>query len=210
MKPAEREDILLAITRLESRNGSVPSAESIATLLDRPLDEVQEDIQVLCSAGEIETAADDRFRLSESGQAAAAVVMKKHKVLETFLEEMLGMDREAAHQQACTLEHHASEETIARLNRFIGTSPPCVAGDREGVAPCHCRILTECAEGSHVCITAISGCGRAARLADLGLIAGEEVIIRRILAKTVLIQVKGSDIAISADIAKSILVGNCR
>ena len=145
-------------------------------------------------------------KLTASGEAVAAGVMKKHKVLETFFEEMLGMDRNSAHKQACTLEHHASEETISRLKRFIGTNTP----GRNDLPPSSsegdCRILSDCLEGQRVTIEAVKGGGRAERLADLGLIPGEEVLIRRRMAKTFLIQVKGCDIAISVDIAKMILV----
>jgi DtxR family transcriptional regulator, Mn-dependent transcriptional regulator len=209
MEPAEREDLLLAVSRLESRTGRKPNAAEIAGLVQRNLPEVQNNILNLITSGELVAENDDTFGLTSSGEDAATIVMKKHKVLETFFEEMLGMDRSAAHKQACTLEHHASDETISRLNSFLGTTLP--AREDAIKSPDESwRILADCNEGDLVCIMAVKGCGRAERLADLGLIPGEEVIIRRRMAKTVLIQVKGCNIAISADIARLILVGICR
>lgn len=210
MEPAEREDLLLAVARLETRTGHRPAAEDIAGLLGKSIAEVQGTIDLLAGSGEVVFHPDGTIGLTPSGQAAASAVMKKHKVLETFFEEMLGMDRSAAHQQACTLEHHASEETITRLKSFIGGKSPCPEGSMNSSQGYGCRILSECKEGQRVCIIAVKGCTRAQRLADLGLIPGEEVLILRRMAKTVLIQVKGCDIAISADIAKLILVEICR
>ncbi len=205
MDPAEREDLLLAVSRLEARNGRSPDAAEIAGLLERNLPDIQDALGEIAASGEVVVDTEGLVSLTSSGAEAAAVVMKKHKVLETFFEEMLGMDRNAAHKQACTLEHHASEETIRRLNRFIGKDCPRTS---QGCSACH--ILADCHEGERVCIEAIKECRRAERLADLGLIPGEEVLIRRRMAKTVLIQVKGCNIAISADIARLILVGTCR
>ena len=214
MEPAEREDLLLAIDRVETRTGHQPVDTDLVDLVHRSLHEVQNSLKFLVAADEIVITDEGRVCLTPSGEAAAAAVMKKHKVLETFFEEMLGMDRTAAHEQACTLEHHASEETISRLNDLIGLQPPCLTGRLSRKIPdhhsCDCRVLADCVEGDRVCITAVKGCGRAARLADLGVIPGEEVTIRRRMAKTLLILVKGSDIAISADIAKTILVEICR
>ncbi len=177
------------------------------------LHEVQDCLRLLEASGEIVFIGEGRICLTSSGEAAAAGVMKKHKVLETFFEEMLGMDRSVAHEQACTLEHHASEETISRLNDLIGSKPPCLirqfSRKNHDSHSCDCRILADCGEGDRVCITAVKGCGRAARLADLGIIPGEEITIRRRMAKTLLIEVKGSTIAISADIAKTVLVESC-
>lgn len=209
MEPAEREDLLLAVNRLKVRTGNYPSAVAIAGLLLRPVSDVQVDIQELADLHEVVISADGVVRLTEIGDAAAAVVMKKHKVLEAFFEEMLGMDREAAHQEACTLEHHASEETIARMSRFILSSPTDIS-PLSAYPDCECEVLSDCKEGTRACVSTIMGCGRAARLADFGLFPGEEIIIRRRMAKTLLIQVKGSNIAISADIAKTILVEPCK
>jgi DtxR family Mn-dependent transcriptional regulator len=179
-------------------------------MVNKPLNEVTRMLQELTDAGELSHAPDGTICLTSEGESAAVAVMKKHKVLETFFEEMLGMDRDAAHQQACTLEHHASEETIKRLNHFID-SPPCAgAMHRKHGTRCGCQMLSECNEGQRVRIIAVKGGGRSARLADLGIIPGEEVIIRRCMAKTILIQVKSADIAISADIAKMVMVEICR
>lgn len=213
MNQAEREDLLLAVQRVETRTGLLPAATDLADLVQKPLPDVVSMVKELKDAGELFTDEDGTIRLTQAGKEAAAAVMKKHKVLETFFEEMLGMDRDTAHQQACTLEHHATEETITRLNDFIGSPPSCIVamqGKQGNGAVCGCNILADCQEGDRVRITAVKGCGRSARLADLGLVPGEEAIIRRKMAKTLLVQVKGSDIAISADIAKMVLVEICK
>ncbi len=213
MDQAEREDLLLAVQRVMARSGRLPVAADLADMVHKPLPDVIEFLSRLTDDGEVNVANDGSVRLTSRGEAAAAVVMKKHKVLETFFEEMLGMDRETAHVQACTLEHHTTDETITRLHDFIGTPRHCLAmfhEEHKKRARCGCQVLSECGEGQKVRIVAVKGCGRSARLADLGLIPGQEVTIRRKMAQTLLVQVKDSDIAISADIARMVLVENCR
>jgi DtxR family Mn-dependent transcriptional regulator len=215
MESVEREDLLLAVSRLKTRTGNEPAAPDLADFLKRSTADISDMLVILQERGEVIIADDGTVSLSSAGESAACVVMKKHKVLETFFEEMLGMDRAIAHQQACTLEHHASEETISRLDDFIGAKPStCKLGrfihDLHSCQTCGCQMLSECQEGDTVRITAVKGCGRAARLADLGLIPGVQVFIRRRLAKTFLVQVKECDIAISADIASSVLIERCR
>ena len=148
---AKHEDILLAVSRLTSRNGKSPFAENIAALLHWDLPYVQDILNEISISGELLIEDDGSVKLTSSGENLATAVMRKHKVLETFFEEMLGMNRSAAHKQACTLEHHASEETINRLNRFIDVSLPQSASLKASKPPC---FLADCNEGERVCIEA--------------------------------------------------------
>ncbi|HWQ65941.1 MAG TPA: metal-dependent transcriptional regulator [Methanospirillum sp.] len=229
MKPADREDLLLAVQRLFSRNGRSPVQSDLAAATNRNESDIRSDLAGLAEDNEVVLQADGGVSLTPRGEEAAGVVMRKHKVLEAFFEEMLGMDREAAHHEACTLEHITSDETISRLGSFIRSAPPCLTnqyhdasfgndghGNRDPDSrasthvSCDCVMLSECNEGEVAYITAIKGCGRAARLADLGIFPGEELLVRRQMAKTLLVQVKGCDIALSSEVAKTVLVERCR
>ncbi len=65
-------------------------------------------------------------RLTLEGEEIAGVITHRHEVLSSFLEEILGLDRETASQDACRIEHAVSPETVKRLHavaEFINSEP---------------------------------------------------------------------------------------
>ena len=57
--------------------------------------------------------------LTKSGKALAEVIREKHRVIKSFLQGLLGVDRETAEREACSLEHDLSDGTIARIARLL-------------------------------------------------------------------------------------------
>ncbi|MEN6342313.1 MAG: FeoA domain-containing protein, partial [Methanospirillum sp.] len=119
-----------------------------------------------------------------------------------------GMAREAADREACTLEHGVSDEAIERLADHLRCPAPCErpceGAGGEG------RPLLEYGEGARVCITAVRPCGRYRRLMDMGVVPGEEVVVRRRLSnRAVVIEVKGCEIGLSPECAATVLAAPC-
>jgi DtxR family Mn-dependent transcriptional regulator len=66
------------------------------------------------------------IRLTKRGNRLAAVVIRKHEVLRSFLEEILALDPETAARDACKMEHAISAKTLKRfteLMEFIEEAP---------------------------------------------------------------------------------------
>ena len=59
-------------------------------------------------------------RLSPVGQQAALQVLRRHRLLETFLVKVLELDWSEVHEDAEELEHHVSERVLDALDRFMG------------------------------------------------------------------------------------------
>ncbi len=57
--------------------------------------------------------------LTEKGRERAATVYRTHRVLFRFLHDVLHVERETADAEACRLEHGLSQDTLARLVRFL-------------------------------------------------------------------------------------------
>ena len=57
--------------------------------------------------------------LTGRGTRAAERVYRRHRVLERFLGEMLGVSAEVAAADACAVEHVLSAETMRRLEEFV-------------------------------------------------------------------------------------------
>ncbi len=59
-------------------------------------------------------------QLSSAGERAALHVLRRHRLLETFLVRVLELDWSDVHEDAEELEHHVSERVLDALDRFMG------------------------------------------------------------------------------------------
>ena len=77
--------------------------------------------------------------LTESGKAVAVVILRKHRLWETFLVEKLAFGWEEVHDIAEQLEHIQSQELTERLSAFLGFPEFDPHGDpipnKDGVFP---------------------------------------------------------------------------
>ena len=65
--------------------------------------------------------ADDRsIELTEQGRSAAVRVMRKHRLAECLLVDVIGLDWELVHEEACRWEHVISETVERRLLEVLG------------------------------------------------------------------------------------------
>ncbi|MEZ4632605.1 MAG: metal-dependent transcriptional regulator [Deinococcales bacterium] len=58
--------------------------------------------------------------LTEAGKRVALEVLRHHRLLETYLAEVLGYAWHEVHEEAERLEHHISEDFEARIAAFLG------------------------------------------------------------------------------------------
>ena len=62
-------------------------------------------------------------RLTEPGRQAALRVIRRHRILESYLTNRLGYDWDSVHAEAERLEHAASEELVERMALVLGDPP---------------------------------------------------------------------------------------
>jgi DtxR family transcriptional regulator, Mn-dependent transcriptional regulator len=81
---------------------------------------VTEMLKRLVRNGYIEMDNKRRVTLTEAGNQAAEAVLRRHRLTERFLVDMLGMQWHEVHEEACRLEHFISgaveERVITNLN----------------------------------------------------------------------------------------------
>lgn len=58
--------------------------------------------------------------LSADGQRQALELVRRHRILETFLVQVLGLDWAECHEDAEVLEHHVSDRVLEAIDRLIG------------------------------------------------------------------------------------------
>jgi len=115
---ASLEDYLEAIFNLAGES-KVARSKDIAKLLGVSKSSVTGALRVLKEKGLVNYEPYDFVTLTETGQATAAEVVKKHNILKSFFVNVLGVEKDIAQQAACKAEHTLGPEVIARLLSFI-------------------------------------------------------------------------------------------
>lgn len=59
-------------------------------------------------------------RLTRSGQALAVHVLRRHRLVEQFLVQVLGLDWSEVHDEAEDLEHAISDKVLERIDALLG------------------------------------------------------------------------------------------
>lgn len=115
---ASLEDYLEAIFNL-SKDSSIARSRDIAKALDVSRASVTSALRALKQKGLVNYKPYDYVTLTDGGCCAAAKVAKKHKILKSFFEDVLGIETDVAQQAACKAEHTLGAKVIARLLHFI-------------------------------------------------------------------------------------------
>jgi Mn-dependent DtxR family transcriptional regulator len=61
----------------------------------------------------------DLVSLTEQGLCFAAAVYERHRIIRTFLKEVLKLGEDVAEKDACRIEHHIGPETFKSIKRYI-------------------------------------------------------------------------------------------
>ena len=74
----------------------------------------------MVNAGLVEHKPYGRVGLTSAGRRSAVTMVRRHRLLETFLVEVLGYSWDEVHEEADALEHAVSEKLIDRIDRYLG------------------------------------------------------------------------------------------
>ena len=93
-------------------------------------------VKALAESGLVEYEPYNGVRLSPAGSRLAALVLRRHRLIELFLVQVLGMRWDEVHDDAEQLEHVVSERLIERIDELLGRPEVDPHGDpipsREG------------------------------------------------------------------------------
>ena len=108
--------------------GDVPRPGRIAEWLgQRPT--VSVSLQRLARGGWVQLAEDRSVHLSDAGRVAAAAVVRRHRLIERWLTDVLGLDWATADREAASLSHGVSEIVLERLDEHLGRPSTCPHGN---------------------------------------------------------------------------------
>jgi DtxR family transcriptional regulator, iron-dependent repressor len=116
---------LRTIYELEEE-GVVPLRARIAERLEQSGPTVSQTVGRMERDGLLVVADDRHLQLTEHGRELAVGVMRKHRLAERLLVDVIGLEWEQVHGEACRWEHVMSEAVERKLVRLLGhptTSP---------------------------------------------------------------------------------------
>jgi DtxR family Mn-dependent transcriptional regulator len=121
------EEYLEAIYRLE-REGPGVSTSGLATELGVSPASVSGMLKKLDSDGYIEHRARGEAKLTPRGLDVGVRVIRRHRLAERLLTDVLGMPWDEVHAEACKLEHAISASVELRLIEVLGDPKVCPHG----------------------------------------------------------------------------------
>jgi DtxR family Mn-dependent transcriptional regulator len=153
------EEYLEAIYRLEREGPGVTTSGLAADLGVAPAS-VSGMLKKLASDGYLTYTARSHAALTDDGLAIAVRVLRRNRLAEVFLHDVLGMPWDEVHAEACKLEHAISDRVEERLVAVLGDPSVCPHGhpipSLERVAPPRCTLrLAEALLGTTVRIVEV-------------------------------------------------------
>src|SRR5437762_13755899 len=77
-------------------------------------------VKALAESGLVEYEPYSGVRLTASGEKLAGLVLRRHRLVELFLVNVMGMSWAEVHEEAEQLEHVVSERLIDRIDEMLG------------------------------------------------------------------------------------------
>jgi DtxR family Mn-dependent transcriptional regulator len=110
---------LRTIFELEEE-GIVPLRARIAERLHQSGPTVSQTVARMERDGLLTVEGDRHLQLSDEGRALATAVMRKHRLAECLLVDVIGLDYADVHEEACRWEHVMSEAVERKLLSLLG------------------------------------------------------------------------------------------
>ena len=114
------EDYLKTIWKLQQQGEGTVATSAIAEQLALSAAAVTAMVKRLAEQRLVAHEPYYGVRLTGAGELAALRIIRRHRVLELFLQEVLGYQWDRVHDEAERLEHAASDELIERLAALLG------------------------------------------------------------------------------------------
>ncbi|MCY3548035.1 MAG: metal-dependent transcriptional regulator [Gemmatimonadetes bacterium] len=182
------EDYLKAVYSLNERGKAAGTSELARALEIQPAS-VSGMIRRLAEDGLLEHEPYRGVHLTPQGHREALKILRRHRIIETFLVQRLGYPWDDVHDEAERLEHAASETLIDRMANALGnpaTDPhgaPIPTRDGE-IDPTPSRSLDEVLPGTRVLVRSVPDNNRE-RLRyckSVGLVPGAQVAVTDAIA----------------------------
>ena len=201
-------------------DGVPPLRARIVERLDHSGPTVSQTVARMERDGLIKVADDRSLQLTEEGRRRATEVIRKHRLAERLLLDVIGMDRRLVHEEACRWEHVMSEQVEERLavilddvsaDPFGNPIPPQTA---EHPRPSADEVSVDRIAGRETATAVVSRIGEPiqadtgliAALEDAAIAAGAQVELRISAGGVRLVGASGDPVVLADDVARHLFV----
>lgn len=213
MPSATLEEYLEAIYKLSERGQARPTQLADAIGVSGPT--VTATLRRLETAGLIERSPDGGVDLTAEGRTQALSILRRHRLAERFLTDVLELPWDVVHEEACRLEHALSPRVQAALEAYMDNPEVCPHGHPIpsadlSIAELQGVPLSEHGAGDHVEVLRVSEDdeGILGYLASLGMLPGTAVTVVDVspFDGPFLLKVRDTTFALGRDIAGKVIV----
>jgi DtxR family Mn-dependent transcriptional regulator len=125
---SQTEEFLESIYRLQERDGVARTSELVKMLNIVP-GTVTNTVERLERRGLIKHEAYRGVKLTEEGRTIALSVIRRHRLSERLLSDVLRMRWDRVHEAACQLEHGVTEEVADSIEKILNQPMTCPHGN---------------------------------------------------------------------------------
>ncbi len=219
--PSENvEDYLACIYKLSEEKSTIKTTEIASKMRVSPAS-VTEMINRLAAEGLVNYEKYHGVTLTEKGIKEGRRVKRKHRILERFLFDVLGVKTEKMHEEAHRLEHGFSDESVSKICQILNNPKVCPDGDPIPECGDDCREcegapsipLPSLLQGDEAIITHLKcvSPNKIRRLISMGFVPGRRLKLEEEIPAggPLLIALDGMRIALGAEYASLVQVQRC-
>ncbi|MBO3841576.1 MAG: metal-dependent transcriptional regulator [Candidatus Brockarchaeota archaeon] len=122
------EEYLECIYRLQEKEGVARTSSIVKSLRVAP-GTVTNTVEKLEEEGLVTHVSYRGVKLTEKGRRIALQVVRRHRLSERLLVDILKMDWERVHETACRLEHSLTDEVVKHLEKALNYPRTCPHGN---------------------------------------------------------------------------------
>lgn len=210
------ENYVKAIFKICQQDGNrLATTGRLATALDVSPGTVTSMLKALSESGLATYTPYEGVQLTEAGRELALEIVRRHRLIESFLAKVLDMSWDEIHEDAEQLEHSVSDRLVARIDEFLGHPEFDPHGDpiptREGRLPDrNLQPLAGCVAGSAFELVQVldQSTDFLRYLSQSGFLLGcrGEVAANQPEAGIVTVRLADREISLSSDAAQKMLV----
>lgn len=208
------EEYLEAIYKME-QEGPVIAAR-LAERMEVSPPTVADMLKRLSENGFVRASRRDGVKLTKKGTETAETLVRRHRLWERFLTDVLGLNWDEVHEEACKLEHAMSPQVEEKLAHILGHPETCphgfpIPGTRGAKKRAReAKPLSQMKVGDEAVIERVAeeDSQLLQYLASLGLLPEAKVAIKEIapFKGPMLVQVCGAQYALGQEVASKIMV----
>lgn len=153
-------EVYLGVSRLPPGGALLPMGQLAAALGVAP-GTATTMVKALAESGLVDYEPYNGVRLTAAGTRLAATVLRRHRLVELFLVQVMGMRWDEVHDDAELLEHAVSDRLIDRIDEMLGHPEADPHGDpipgKEGtIRERHFETLLTCPVGTRLVVARVS------------------------------------------------------